>query len=98
MDDSQSNAERQLPAKQRRMLYYWFWVWPLFGVVVILLHNFNPNILTNCNQALFLPGLIGTLTSGYTIIRAKDRSFALQFVGSVVALAVGGRLFWTSNQ
>lgn len=49
-------------------------------------------------HALFVPGLVGTVSAGWTIVRANARDYSLQFCASVVILAVGVTMFWRATQ
>ena len=84
--------------KQRRILYYWFWTWPFIGTIVLALHLFNQEIFRNCVHALFVPGLIGTVSAGWTIVRTNARDYSLQFAVSAIVLAVGVTEFWYAAQ
>ncbi len=49
-------------------------------------------------HALFVPGLIGTVSAGWTSVRTKDLAYSLQFVTAVIVLAAGGIQFWFATQ
>jgi hypothetical protein len=93
-----SSLNRMLQPKHRRFLSYWFWTWPLMGMVVVTIHWFDQEIFRNCMHALFVPGLVGTVSAGWTIVRANARDYSLQFCASVVILAVGVTMFWRATQ
>lgn len=90
--------ERTLRQKDRRLLYYWFWAWPLIGMTVLSIHWIDSNTFRNCVQALFVPGLIGTVSSGWTIIRTNDIRYSLQLVASAIVFAVGFYQYWHVTQ
>ena len=88
--------DRYSRMKRRRLLAYWFWVWPILGTLVLTSHAFNPSIWLDCIQVLFLPGLIGTSVAGWTFARTTDRRYLPQLGASAVVFSVGAAMFWVA--
>ena len=81
-------------AAQRRLLMGWCWTWPLLGTLILSIGWHNPATLRNCASALFIPGLIGTSASVWTIALTKDSVYWLPYIASVIVLALGSWRFW----
>lgn len=76
-------------AAQRRLLTGWFWTWPLLGTLILSIDWHNPATLRDCASALFVPGLIGTSATAWTVARTKDSVYWLSYIASVIVLALG---------
>lgn len=88
--------DRYSRLKQRRFLVFWFWVWPVLGASALVTHWVHPSALANCIQVLFLPGLIGTVATGWAFARTADRRYLPQFGASAIVLAIGTAMFWNA--
>jgi hypothetical protein len=84
------------PERERRFLGNWFWIWPIGGALVVVQHWFNPSAFEQCPHVLFMAPLVGTATSGWTLIRTFDRRYVPQLLASVSVLCVGATCFWLS--
>ncbi len=79
---------------QRRFLIYWFWTWPALGLFVLVYDWFDRATMENCPHLLFIPGVIGTVATGWAFARTMDKRYLPQFGAAVVVLCLGLRAFW----
>ncbi len=75
-------------------LVYWFWIWPIVGTICILSIWTMPSTFQNCRQMPMLIGLIGTSSTGWALIRTRDKRYLLSFLASTVIFAIGFKHFW----
>jgi hypothetical protein len=80
--------------RQRRVLAYWFWAWPVLGLLVLACHWFDPMTLDNCPHMLFIPGLIGTAATGWTFVRTMDRRYLPQLGAAAFVFCLGVNAYW----
>jgi len=80
--------------RARRFLVYWFWMWPALGSLCLGTYWFDPTAMSNCEQCLMIPALIGTSAAGWTICRTMDSRYVVQFVVSAILLCVGVAAYW----
>lgn len=90
---SQKAFERLSRIEQRRFLVYWFWAWPIFGLLILGYHWIDPTGLNNCPHLLFIPGLIGTIATGWAFARTLDNRYLPQFGASAMILCLGINAF-----
>lgn len=93
-----SRLNRTLEPEHRRFLSYWFWTWPLMGMFLVEIHYFYQEIYRNCEQSVFIPGLVEAVPAGWTIVRAGERGSSLQIGGSAIISAVGVTMFTRATQ
>ncbi|MFM7562333.1 MAG: hypothetical protein ACKO81_04775 [Planctomycetota bacterium] len=90
--------ERLARIEQRRalfcFLYYWLWVWPILGLLILGYHWINPTASSNCPEVLFLPGFIGTTMTGWIFARTMDKRYLLLLGASAIVLCLGMNAFW----
>ena len=80
--------------EQRRFLVYWFWAWPILGLLLLGYHRVDPTGMENCRQMLFMPGLIGTVATGWAFARTMDRRYITQLFASAIVLCLGVDALW----
>ncbi len=91
----QSNVyDRWRMLRARHFLVYWFWIWPIVGTICILSIWTMPSTFQNFLQMPMLFGLIGTSSTGWALIRTRDKRYLLSFLASTVLLAIGLKYFW----
>ena len=86
--------ERLSRIEQRRFLIYWFWAWPVLGMLILGYHWFDPSALNNCPHMLFMPGLIGTAAAGWAFARTMDKRYIPQLGAAAMVLCLGVNAFW----
>lgn len=79
---------------QRRFLVYWFWTWPIIGLLVLSYHWIDQTAMDNCPQMLFIPGLIGTVATGWAFARTLDKRYLPQLGAAVMVFFLGVNAFW----
>ncbi len=80
---------RHLRIRGRSLLQLWFWAWPLMATVGLVVWLVDRGIFQQNPMPILLPALLGTATSGYTVLRTRDRRYVMQLVASFVLLASG---------
>lgn len=90
----QEAFERHSRIEQRRFLVYWFWAWPIIGLLILSYHWIDHRALYHCPHVLFIPGLIGTVVTGWAFARTLDERYLPQFGASAVVLCLGINAFW----
>jgi hypothetical protein len=88
--------KRFVQMRSRRFLVLWFWAWPALGLCALTCYWLNPDWLENCLHMLVVPGIVGTIATGWTILRTKDRRYLLQAFASAVILIVNSVVFWNA--
>ncbi|XZE22302.1 hypothetical protein SH449x_002221 [Pirellulaceae bacterium SH449] len=78
--------DRYYRRKQLRFLKYWLWGWPIGGLVLLALHGLAGSLLAECPQALFVPGLIGTSSCAWALIRTRQLKLLPLFSLSLLVL------------
>ena len=73
-------------------------MWPLFGTFVLFWDAHSPTTFHRCAHVLFVPGLIGTVAAGRTILRTMDKRFSPQLGAAVIIFALGAAQYWNSNR
>lgn len=84
--------------KHQKFLFYWLWVWPLFGGLVLVWNAISPATFRNCGQVLFVPGLIGSVAAGWTTLRTMDKRFSPQLGAAAIVLVLGVAQYWNYKQ
>ena len=86
--------ERFSRMKQRRFLIYWFWTWPVLGLLVLAYYQFDRAAMENCPHMLFIPGLIGIVATGWAFARTMDTRYLPQLAASALVFCFGVNAFW----
>lgn len=80
--------------QQRKFLMYWLWVWPIIAMAFFTLSHFDTTILQRCPQMLIVPGILGTVSAGWSFARTQDWRYFPQMIASGFVLVWGWRLIW----
>ncbi len=86
--------DRLARIEQRRFLIYWFWMWPILGLLILGYDWIDPTALSNCPHMLFIPGLTGTVATGWAFARTLDQRYTLQLGASAIIFCLGMNAFW----
>ena len=88
--------DRFTQMKWRRYLVFWFWAWPALGLILLTCYRINPPSFDPCIHIVFVPGLVGTVATGWAFARTMDKRYLPQVGASTVALFVGVWVFWNA--
>ena len=86
---SNETYSRYCQRQWRNYLVYWFWTWPVCGVTILIWHRFGSSSFENCQHMIFVFGLLGTIASGWALIRTYDYRYLPQTIASMIVLALG---------
>ena len=90
---SNETYSRYCQRKWRNYLVYWFWAWPAGGIAILIWHQIDSSSFRNCPHMIFLFGFIGTIATGWALIRTNDFRYLAQTITSAVVLTLGVFLF-----
>lgn len=92
------NHEKSVGNKEKTYLFLarWFWCWPVMGVCFLAMHAIRPTLFERCEHMLFIPGLVGTVASSWTMIRSHRWRYIPQAIFSTIVLVIGAIIFWKS--
>ena len=86
---SNESYARYCQRRWRNYLVYWFWAWPVCGVTMLIWHLIDSSSFENCPHMIFLFGLVGTIATGWALIRTYDYRYLPQTITSTIVLALG---------
>lgn len=78
---------------QLQFMRYWVWAWPLMSLFIIVAEWWFPGSQRESEAFLWMPGVLGAVSSGWMLMRGKDRSALLPLVVSLVLMGIGGWMF-----
>ncbi len=90
---SSETYARYCQRRWRNYLVYWFWAWPICGIMILTWHALDSSAFRNCPHMIFLFGLIGTIATGWAFVRTNDRRYLAQTVTSTAVFALGISIF-----
>lgn len=92
-DEVREPHRELIQRSQLQFMRYWVWAWPLMSLFIIVAEWWFPGSQRESEAFLWMPGVLGAVSSGWMLMRGKDRSALLPLVVSLVLMGIGGWMF-----